>query len=189
MGRWEPDGRTRLRDAALELYLERGFEQTTVTEIAARAGLTERTFFRYFDDKREVLFDGTSTLADAVVDAITAADLDTSARRVVQAAVHAAASIFPDERRVSSRRRQDAIDANPALQERELLKMARLSRSARDAFLGRGLTEPLASVAAQATVAVFGVAFERWIRDPRDRSFDTHVAEAMSALDGVADDR
>jgi AcrR family transcriptional regulator len=189
MGRWEPDGRARLRAAALELYLEKGFEQTTVTEIAARAGLTERTFFRYFDDKREVLFDGTNTLADAVVDAIAAADSDTSARRLVLAGVHAAATVFPDERRMSARRRQDAIDANPALHERELLKMARLSRSARDAFLGRGLTEPLASVAAQATVAVFGVAFERWIRDPGDRSFDAHVDEAMSALDGIVDDR
>src|SRR5215471_5784528 len=55
MGRWEPNARGRLEQAALELFLERGFEQATVTEIARRAGLTQRTFFRYFADKREVL--------------------------------------------------------------------------------------------------------------------------------------
>jgi hypothetical protein len=58
MTRWEPNARGRLEQAALALYGERGFENTTVAEIAARAGLTERTFFRHFADKREVLFAG-----------------------------------------------------------------------------------------------------------------------------------
>jgi AcrR family transcriptional regulator len=62
MGRWEPDARGRLEQAALDLYQDRGFEQTTVTEIAERAGLTERTFFRYFADKREVVFGGQDML-------------------------------------------------------------------------------------------------------------------------------
>ena len=62
MGRWEPDARGRLVKAAMELYGERGFEQTTVAEIAERAGLTERTFFRHFADKREVLFAGAGAL-------------------------------------------------------------------------------------------------------------------------------
>src|SRR5215472_3630839 len=73
MGRWEPDARGRLERAALELYGERGFEQTTVAEIAGRAGLTERTFFRHFADKREVLFAGSAALRDLIVNAVTSA--------------------------------------------------------------------------------------------------------------------
>src|SRR5258708_12931612 len=73
MGRWKPDARGRLERAALELYGERGYEQTTVAEIAARAGLTERTFFRHFADKREVLFAGSTALRDLIVDAVAGA--------------------------------------------------------------------------------------------------------------------
>src|ERR1035441_631438 len=70
MGRWEPNARGRLEQAALELYVERGFEQTTVAEIAQRAGLKERTFFRHFADKREVLFQGAASLQELLVNAV-----------------------------------------------------------------------------------------------------------------------
>ena len=70
MGRWQPNARGRLQEAALELFLEHGFEQTTVAEIAERAGLTERTFFRHFADKREVLFDGAAALTEVLVSAV-----------------------------------------------------------------------------------------------------------------------
>ena len=87
MGRWQPNARGRLEQAALELYVERGFEQTTVEEIARRAGLTERTFFRHFADKREVLFAGAASLQDLLVrsvasapDAATPIDARTTAR-------------------------------------------------------------------------------------------------------------
>ncbi|MEV6703716.1 TetR family transcriptional regulator, partial [Streptomyces sp. NPDC051453] len=110
MGRWEPNARGRLANAALELYSERGFEQTTVAEIAKRAGLTERTFFRHYADKREVLFAGSSQLEEAFVKAV--ADVPQSAAPIDAVAVglDALAEYFAD-RRDFARRRQAVIMA------------------------------------------------------------------------------
>ena len=77
MGRWEPDARGRLEQAALELFEERGYARTTVGDIASRAGLTERTFFRYFTDKREVLFSGSGAVESLMVESIAAAPATT----------------------------------------------------------------------------------------------------------------
>src|SRR3979490_2870099 len=117
MGRWEPDARGRLEQAALALYGERGFEQTTVPEIAARAGLTERSFFRHFADKREVLFAGAATLPDLLVSAVTSAPASTAPIAAVAAAL-AAVGARPQEPRESPRRSQAVIVANTELQER-----------------------------------------------------------------------
>ena len=116
MGRWEPNARGRLEQAALELYVERGFEQTTVAEIAERAGLTERTFFRYFADKREVLFAGADVLQELLVSAVVGAPGSVAPLEAVAAALEAAGPLL-QERREYSRRRQAVIDANAALQE------------------------------------------------------------------------
>src|SRR6516165_11126615 len=123
MGRWEPNARGRLERAALELYVERGFEQTTVAEIAAQAGLTERTFFRYFADKPEVLFSGAAALEELMVNAATAAPASAGPLEAAAAALDAAAQLL-QERREFSRHRQAVIAANPELLERELKKMA-----------------------------------------------------------------
>ena len=167
MGRWEPDARGRLMLAALELYTGRGYEQTTVADIAQRAGVTERTFFRHFADKREVLFDGAHLLQDTVVDAITAAPASQRPIEVVGAAMERAAAMMQD-RRDFARQRAAAIAANPSLQERELLKLAALGAAAAEALRGRGVPEPAATLAAEAGVAVFKVAFEQWIGDQPD---------------------
>src|SRR4051794_29750710 len=87
MVRWEPNARGRLEKAALELYAERGFDATTVAEIAARAGLTERTFFRYFADKREVLFDGSGALEARLVRGTLEASADLGPVEAITAAV------------------------------------------------------------------------------------------------------
>src|SRR5689334_19619355 len=129
VGRWEPDAQGRLTRAALELYAERGFDRTTVADIAARAGVTERTFFRYFADKREVLFDGAHTLERAVVDGIAAAPATATPIDVVAEAFAGASSVLED-RRDFARQRAAAIAATPALQERELLKLAALGSAA-----------------------------------------------------------
>src|SRR5438094_10312856 len=110
MGRWEPDAKGRIAKAAMELYGQRGFDQTTVADIAERAGVTERTFFRYFADKREVLFDGANQLQGFVVDAIAAAPPDQTPMEVVADAFAGTAS-FMEERRDFARQRSAVIAA------------------------------------------------------------------------------
>lgn len=162
MARWEPNARGRLEAAALELFGERGFEQTAVADIAERAGLTERTFFRHFADKREVLFWGEHLLSETLVGAIGDAPESASALEMVRAGLVAVTAIFV-ERQEHARRRQAVIDANPGLQERELAKLAALATATAEALRARGVVEPAASLAAQAGIAVFKVAFGQWI--------------------------
>src|SRR5262245_50710699 len=154
MGRWEPNARGRLEAAALALYGERGFEQTTVAEIAERAGLTERTFFRYFADKREVLFGGAGGLQELLVAALAATPPATAPIDAVAVAVEAAAEMM-QERRSFARRRQAVIAATPELQERELIKLAGLSAALADTLRQRGVPDPSATLAAEAGIAVF----------------------------------
>src|SRR5579875_1142994 len=125
MGRWEPDSRGRLQEAALALFAALGFDQTTAAEIAARAGVTERTFFRHFADKREVLFWGQTMLQEALQDAIAAAPACATPLATIACALDRIGALL-EERRELARQRKAVIDANPALQERELLKRAAL---------------------------------------------------------------
>jgi AcrR family transcriptional regulator len=173
--------------AAIELYGERGFEQVTVAEIAARAGLTERTFFRHFADKREILFDGQGTLRDLFVDAIAAAPEGASPLAAVAAGLEAAGDAF-EGRRQHALQRQAVIAAHPGLQERELIKLAALASALADALRCRGVGEPVASLTAEAGVAVFKVAFARWVGDRSGEragdgpSLKTLVREALDDL-------
>ncbi|MFD7706762.1 TetR/AcrR family transcriptional regulator [Streptomyces sp. NPDC059785] len=162
MGRWEPNARGRLAKAALELYSERGYEQTTVAEIARRAGLTERTFFRHYADKREVLFDGSGTLRELFVNAVAGAPESATPIDAVAAGLEAAAGMFAD-RHAFARQRQAVITANRELQERELIKLATLSADLAEALRARDVPEPAASLAAETGIAVFKVAFVRWV--------------------------
>src|SRR5262245_7540340 len=123
MGRWKPAARGRLEQAALALYGERGFEQTTVAEIAERAGLTERTFFRHFADKREVLFAGAGRLEELLVRTVAGAPDSAAPIDAVAAGLEAAGALLQG-RRGSARQRQRVIAANAELRERELLKLA-----------------------------------------------------------------
>jgi AcrR family transcriptional regulator len=181
MGRWEPDARGRLHHAALELFGERGYEHTTVAEIAARAGLTERTFFRYFADKREVLFDGGNELRDLLVR--TAATAPDSAGPIEAAALAVeAAGRLLEARRELARQRQAVIAANDELRERELIKLAMLAAALAESLRERGVGDPAASLAAEAGIAVFRVGFERWIEDGNERPLPELMRESLDEL-------
>jgi AcrR family transcriptional regulator len=184
MGRWMPDTRGRLIVAAIELFAERGFEQTTAGDIAERAGVTERTFFRHFADKREVLFDGSETISGGVHDAIVGAEAGATPLEAALTGVNEVAEFFDDMRERAVRRSKIIAD-NPSLQERELLKLAAMTTTATEALHERGVPEPAASLAAQSAITVFRVAFARWVTDTRPPSFAqclTEVAGELRAL-------
>lgn len=185
MGRWQPDALGRLQQAALELYGERGFEPTTVADIAERAGLTERTFFRYFADKREVLFLGSGELVALFAKAVADAPHSASPLDAVAAALEAAAGFFED-RRVHARQRQAVIAANPSLQERELIKMASLAAAVAQALRARGVADPAAMLTAETGIAVFKVGFELWVDEANDRTFAQVMRGALDELKAVA---
>jgi AcrR family transcriptional regulator len=183
MGRWEANPRGRLMQAAMELYTERGYEQTTVAEIAQRAGLTERTFFRHFADKREVLFSGAALLQEAIVNAVAEAPESAPPIEAVAAGIEAAGDYIND--REHSRRRHAIIAANPTLQERELIKNAALAAAIASALRKRGVTEPAANLTAEAGVAVFRVAFERWLKETGEKDLRAVIRESMEELRGA----
>jgi AcrR family transcriptional regulator len=184
MTRWEPNARGRLEQAALELYGERGFEQTTVAEIAKRAGLTERTFFRYFADKREVLFAGAGALEEVLVSAVAGAPDSAAPIEVVAVAVESVGALL-QERREYARRRQTVIAASAELRERELIKLASLAVVIADALRRRGVPDPAASLSAEAGIAVFRVAFERWVEGTERRDLPQLIRESLAELRAV----
>ena len=168
----------------MALYAERGFENTTVAEIADRAGLTERTFFRHYADKREVLFAGSSELQDLLETTVADAPVDLAPIDAVARGVEAMAGVLQG-RRDFARRRQAIIAASPELQERELTKLATLSTATAAVLRGRGVADPAASLAAEAGIAVFRIAFERWIADDEDRDATEVVRDSFDQLKAV----
>jgi AcrR family transcriptional regulator len=184
MSRWEPNARGRLEQAALELYLERGFEQTTVAEIAKRAGLTERTFFRHYADKREVLFAGAASLEELLVGTVTNAPMDQAPIDAAVASLEAAGALL-QERRPFAQQRYAVIAANPELQERELIKLAALAAALADTLRKRGVGDTVASLSAEVAIAVFKIAFERWIVEPNTLSLPQLIRASFDELKTV----
>jgi AcrR family transcriptional regulator len=175
MGRWEPNARERLEKAALDLFLERGYDDTTVAEIAARANLTKSTFFRYFADKREVLFWGQDLLGRLFSDAIASAPDAATPLDAIAAALDAAAAAFVPDRRPLAPRRQAVIASNSALREREMLKRAALATAMADALRRRGVTDPTATLAAELGTLALRTAYSRWA-DPNNTQDYTEIA-------------
>jgi AcrR family transcriptional regulator len=184
MVRWEPNAQGRLQKAAFDLFFERGFEQVTVAEIAERAGLTERTFFRYFTDKREVLFAGAAALEDLMVSAVTDAPESAAPIDAIAAALDAAGALF-EELGAGPRRRQAIITAHAELRERELIKLAGLATALADALRRRGVGDPAASLTAEAGIAVFKIAFERWVAEPDGPDLTRVLRAALDELKAV----
>jgi len=180
MPRTSHDALNRLRHAALELFAENGFEQTTAAQIAARAGLTERTFFRHFPDKREVLFDGQEILAAALTDAIQKAPGGLSPIEILREAFAAVTPLLEGNRQFSEPRRH-IIAAAPALLEREVAKHAALARIVAQALQQKGIEKLHAGLAAEAGLAVLGHAIELWFDDANLPLADC-IAQAFSSL-------
>jgi len=186
VGRWQPDSRGRLQEAALALFAERGFDQATTADIAARAGLTERTFFRHFADKREVLFGGSDLLRERIVTGVERAPQAAGPLDAVAAGLDAAAAMLGEFRRDLSRQRQAVIAANPELRERELAKLADYAEGVAAALRQRGAGELQATIAAEAGMTVLRVALERWSGGQDDRDLTTVMRSSMAGLRAVA---
>ena len=184
MGRWQPEAGKRLMRAAFDLFEERGYDNTTVTEIAARAGLTKRTFFRYFADKREVLFAGFGHLQDAMVGAVAAAPASAGPLEVLDAALEAGSDFFGEGPELARRRRR-IIAANPELQERELIKLAALAAALAQALRARGVGDPTALLTAEAGVTVLRVALERWTDEPGEDDLRPLIRTSLDELRAV----
>lgn len=185
MVRWQPNARGRLEQAALELYTERGFDRTTVAEIAERAGLTERTFFRYFADKREVLFWGQSAMTELMVATVAEAPDSAAPIDMVGMALTAVGKTF-EGRRDRARRRQAVIAATPGLQERELMKLASLATTLTTALRDRGFPDTTARLAAESGVTVFKIAFEQWLDDGHPDDLPQIIGALLAELTTLA---
>jgi AcrR family transcriptional regulator len=174
------DARQRLRHAALELFAENGFDQTTTAQIAARAGVTERTFFRHFPDKREALFDGQNILGTALSEAIGTAPMELAPMPTLRLAFASVTEMLENNRRYSEPRHR-VISSSPALQERELAKHAAITRAVAEALQERGVEKLRADLAAQAGLAVLAYALDSWFADSSLRLGD-HLERAFVEL-------
>lgn len=185
MGRWEPDSRGRLQEAALALFTERGFDQTTTAQIATRAGLTERTFFRHFADKREVLFGGSTLLQERIVAGVRGAPQRDGPLDAVSRGLDAAADMLGESRRDLAHQRHVVIVSTPELRERELAKLADYALAVSAALRERGVSDPHATLAAESGMTVLRVAVQRWSSGRDDAELADIMRDSMADLRSV----
>jgi AcrR family transcriptional regulator len=182
VSRWAPDARERLTDAALDLFAENGYQETTVAQIADRAGLNRATFFRHFADKREVLFGGEEVLTGLFADGIRGASPEATVTECLQAAFAAADVAMTPRQRARAAQRVRVAAANSEVQERGLLKHARIARSVSAALRMRGADELTARLGAEVGMLAFSIAVEHWLKAANDEPFSRHAAAALSDL-------
>lgn len=174
------DVRLRLRNAALELYTERGYDRTTTAQVAIRAGVTERTYFRHFPDKREVLFDGEVALRSSLTDAVAAAP-DLAPLAVLRHAFLSLVPYFETDRDLQQRQDQ-VISATPELRERGATKLAHLTAALTDALEQRGTPQPVATLAATCGIGVLSRVRHTWLAgSPHSQA--ALLADAFDDLD------
>jgi len=186
MARWQPNARERLVLAALDLFEQRGYENTTVIEIAERAGLTKSTFFRHFPDKREVLF-GAETMTRLLAGGITAAPAAATPLEAIGHAMEAVArEAFTPDRRAFTARRRAVIAANQELQEREALKGIALMAAMTGALRQRGVPDLTARVAADLGLLILKIAYERWSEVPDGDEFGAVARRTLSEMQAAS---
>lgn len=184
MARWEGNTRQRLERAAFELFRDQGYDRTTVAQIAKHAGLTERSFYRWFSDKREVLFAG-DELQECLETGIEAVPAGTGALATLMSAFTAVPRVLrPPEMLVE---RREVIAANPPLRERELIKAAMLSEVTVAALCRRGHDEHTARLATALGMAVLRSATRRWVLGEQD-DFAALLADSAAELFAMADE-
>jgi AcrR family transcriptional regulator len=186
VSRWAPNARERLETAALDLFVENGYEETTVAQIADRAGLNRATFFRHFADKREVLFGGEDVLTGLFAEAIRDASPEATLTGCLRAAFAAADIAMTPQQRVKAAQRVLVVAANGEVQERGLLKHARMARSISAALRMRGADELTARLGAEVGMLAFTIAVERWMAADNEEPFSLHAAAALSDLQARA---
>jgi len=185
MPRWEPRARDRLRDAALELFLAHGFDNVTVAQITERAGLTRRTFSRYFTDKRDVLFADSEQLPAVLAAAVVRADPDLAPFAALLTALAEVGSLVADEHAAE---RRAIVAASPELQERGLTKFAAVTGALAAALEQRGADAATAALLAPVGTAIFRAAFDRWAQQPERASLADRIRETAAELaDSVQD--
>jgi AcrR family transcriptional regulator len=181
MPRWEPQARDRLRDAALELFLAHGFDNVTVAQITERAGLTRRTFSRYFTDKRDVLFAGSEQLPEVLAAAIGRADPDLAPFAALLTALTEVGDLLADQVAHAAERRA-IVEASPELQERGRTKFAAVTSALTEALVQRGAEAATAALLAPVGTAIFWAAFDRWAEQPERASLADHIRETAAEL-------
>lgn len=181
MSRWQPDARERLERAALQLFTEQGFAATTVPQITQRAGLTTRTFFRHFADKREVLFGSDEMFRQAAV-VIAEAPPDADPAALIIDGLTAFATAHLEGRRAEIRQRREIIRSDEGLRERELRKRDAVSEAVRDALTRRGLPAVTAAMLAGICATLFSVALQEWLDSDDDRTLASIMLDGMQAL-------
>ena len=186
MSRWEPDARGRLERAAFELFRKNGYANTTVPEIAAQAGVTNRTFYRHFGDKQEVLFAPAQVLVDRVAGLVREASPDASLRDVVETGMKTAANRYYRDDVDYFRARQSIIATEPTLLERELGKQAMLGQAIRRGLSEIGYDPLLAAAGAEVAISALRIAQSQWIEDSGTRPLSEHLSEAFGAIGRAA---
>lgn len=183
MPRWEPGARERLVVAAVDLFAEKGYDATTVAEIAERAGVTKSTFFRHFPDKRELLSAGQSLLSELLAEGIASAPADASPLSAVAAGLERAGEAFGPMSRDIAPQMKAAIASSAELQEREALKRIGLSVAISTALTERGVAEQVAHLAAEMGVLAFKQGYAEWAEAGDDA--DGFASYAIAALDAL----
>jgi AcrR family transcriptional regulator len=186
MSRWAPEAAERLQAAAMELFAEKGFADTTVPQITQRAGLTTRTFFRYFADKREVLFVGENELPEVVARVFAQAPADLAPLDVVVHGLRTVVSPRIQEYHAYFRARREIVESDAGLREREAHKLASLARAGAVGFASRGLPPLQADIAGSLAVAIYDAAFNLWLDGEDTVPFGDAVTSAADAAGAVA---
>jgi AcrR family transcriptional regulator len=182
VSRWRPDARERLQQAALELFAEQGFAATTVPEITARAGLTTRTFFRHFADKREVLFADDTQIPALVAKMFAEAPPSTEPLTLIVEGLRTVAETRFEPRRPALLERRELVRSDAGLQERELRKRAALSEAIRQGFRARGVEAARAALLAETCVTLINVSMTEWLDGDDDRKLYDIILETLAAL-------